>query len=264
MVATLVRSVVSGPVARLELDSPANRNALSIQLLADLADAIAVAESNPAVRVLVLGHTGPAFCSGADLKEQAAAREGGRPTPGAAALAPILGQIQDCPKPVVGAIAGAARAGGVGLVAACDIAIAAESASFATGEVRLGVAPAVISVVVLPRIGRTAAARLFLTGATIGAREAQTIGLVAKVVPESDLESAVAQVVGELLQAHPNALAATKRILQEVPGMSRDEAFSAMAELSARLFASPEAAEGMDAFLERRPPDWSPQRHRPS
>jgi methylglutaconyl-CoA hydratase len=257
MVAALVRSMVSGPVAHLELDSPVNRNALSTQLLADLADAIARAESDPAVRVLLLGHTGPAFCSGADLKEQAAARKAGRAAPGVGALAPLLGQIQDCPKPVVCAVGGAARAGGVGLVAACDIAIAAESASFATGEVRLGVAPAVLSVVVLPKIGRTAAARLFLTGAAIGAREAQSIGLVAEVVPDSDLESAVAQVVGQLLLAHPNALAATKRILREVPGTSRDEAFSAMAKLSAQLFASPEAAEGIDAFLERRPPAWS-------
>ena len=258
MMATLVRSTVSGPVARLELDSPANRNALSVQLLADLADAIRRAESDPEIRVLVLGHNGPAFCSGADLKEQALARREGRPVPGVGGLAPLLGQIQDCPKPVVCALSGAARAGGVGLVAACDIAIAAESASFATGEVRLGVAPAVISVVVLPRIGRTAAARLFLTGAAIGAREAEDIGLVAEVVPDSDLESAVAQVVDQLLQAHPNALAATKRILREVPGMSRDEAFSAMAELSARLFSTAEAAEGMDAYLERRPTPWSP------
>ncbi|MGA8426288.1 MAG: enoyl-CoA hydratase-related protein, partial [Candidatus Dormiibacterota bacterium] len=112
--------------------------------------------------------------------------------------------------------------------------------------------------VVLPKIGRTAAARLFLTGEAIGAREAQTIGLVSEVVLESDLESAVARVVGALLQAHPHALAATKRILRDVPAMSRDEAFSAMAGISARLFASAEAAEGMDAFLERRPPDWSP------
>jgi methylglutaconyl-CoA hydratase len=258
MVSSLVRSVVSGSVAHLQLASPSNRNALSAQLLGDLAGEIRRAQSNPEVRVLVLGHVGPAFCSGADLKEQAGARDEGRAAPGVGALAPLFRQILDCPKPVVCAVGGAARAGGVGLVAACDIAIAAESASFATGEVRLGVAPAVLSVVVLPKIGRTAAARLFLTGATIGARQAQTIGLVAEVVPDPDLESAVAGVVGQLLQAHPNALAATKRILQEVPELSRDAAFAAMVELSAQLFASPEAAEGMDAFLERRPPKWIP------
>jgi methylglutaconyl-CoA hydratase len=259
MATSMVRSAVSGPIAHLELDSPGNRNALSAQLLSDLAEAISRAESNSEVRVLVLGHTGPAFCSGADLKEQATARREGRAAPGVGGLAPILRQIQDCPKPVVCAVAGPARAGGVGLVAACDIAIASETASFATGEVRLGVAPAVISVVVLPKIGRTVAARLFLTGTAIGAREAQTIGLVSVVVPDSDLGSAVAEVVGQLLQAHPDALAATKRILQRVPELSREEAFTAMAELSAQLFASPAAAEGMDAFLERRPPSWTPE-----
>jgi methylglutaconyl-CoA hydratase len=259
MVASMVRSDVSGPVARLELDSPANRNALSVQLLGDLAEAIRQAASNPEVRVLVLGHIGPSFCSGADLKEQATAIREGRAAPGVGGLAPILGQILECPKPVVCAVGGAARAGGVGLVAACDIAIASEAASFATGEVRLGVAPAVISVVVLPKIGRTAAARLFLTGATIGAREAQTIGLLSGVVPEADLDTAVAEVVGQLLLAHPDALAATKRILQTVPALSREDGFSAMSELSAQLFASPAAAEGMDSFLERRRPSWSPE-----
>jgi methylglutaconyl-CoA hydratase len=259
MVTSMVRLAVSGPVAHLELDSPANRNALSSQLLGDLGDAIGRAESNPEVRVLVLGHIGPAFCSGADLKEQASARREGHAAPGVGGLAPILRQILDCPKPVVCAVGGAARAGGVGLVAACDIAIASEAASFATGEVRLGVAPAVISVVVLPKVGSTAAARLFLTGATIGAREAQTIGLLSQVVPGSELDSAVAEVVGQLLQAHPDALAATKRILQTVTDLSREEGFSAMSELSSRLFASPAAAEGMDSFLERRRPSWVPE-----
>jgi methylglutaconyl-CoA hydratase len=259
MVASMVRSAVSGPVAHLELDSPANRNALSAQLLEDLAEAIGQAESNPEVRVLVLGHVGPAFCSGADLKEQAVSRRAGRVAPGVGGLAPILRQILDCPKPVICAVGGAARAGGVGLVAACDIAIASEAASFATGEVRLGVAPAVISVVVVPKIGSTAAARLFLTGSTIGAQEAKTIGLLSLVVPDSDLDLAVAEVVEQLLQAHPQALAATKRILRKMSELSRDETFSAMAELSAQLFASPVAAEGMDAFLERRPPSWAPQ-----
>lgn len=259
MVASMVRSAVSGPVAHLELDSPANRNALSAQLLADLAEAIRRAESDPEVRVLVLGHIGPTFCSGADLKEQAAAHREGRAAPGVGGLAPILRQILDCPKPVVCAVGGAARAGGVGLVAACDIAIASEAASFATGEVRLGLAPAMIAVVVLAKIGSTAAARLFLTGTTIGAREAQTIGLLSMVVPDSELDSEVAEVVGQLLQAHPDALATTKQILQRVPELSREEAFSAMAELSARLFASPAAAEGIDAFLERRPPSWIPK-----
>ena len=258
MAATLVRSEFSGSVARLQLDSPSNRNALSTKLLTDLTGEIERAQSDPEIRVLVLGHTGPAFCAGADLREQTAGLPEGRPAPGVGALAPLFQLILDCPKPVVCSVGGAARAGGLGLVAACDIAIAAESATFATGEVRLGVAPAVLSVVVLPKVGRSAAARLFLTGATIGAREAQAMGLLAHVVPDEELGAAVELVVSQLLLAHPSALAATKRILTEVPEMSRDHAFAAMVELSAKLFSSPEAHEGMSAFLERRPPSWAP------
>ncbi|MGA7172151.1 MAG: enoyl-CoA hydratase-related protein [Candidatus Dormiibacterota bacterium] len=258
MAAGLVRAEFANGVARLQLDSPRNRNALSAAMLSDLTREIMRAQANPEIRVVVLGHQGPAFSSGADLHEQTAGFAEGRPSPGVGALAPLFELILECPKPVVCAVGGAARAGGLGLVAACDIAIAAESASFATGEVRLGVAPAVLSVVVLPKVGRSAAARLFLTGATIGAEEALTIGLVSEVVPDAELDQAVELVVGELLMAHPKALAATKRILSEVPTLSREDAFAAMVELSAKLFSSPEAHEGMTAFLERRPTSWTP------
>ncbi|MGH7643083.1 MAG: enoyl-CoA hydratase-related protein [Candidatus Dormibacteria bacterium] len=258
MAAVLVRSEFAGGVARFQLDSPGNRNALSSGLLSQLTSDIERAQADPEIRVLVLGHQGPVFSSGADLHEQTEGLKEGRPAPGVGALAPLFQLILDCPKPVVGAVGGAARAGGLGLVAACDVAIAGESATFATGEVRLGVAPAVLSVVVLPKVGRNAAARLFLTGATLSAGEALAIGLVAHVVADPELGAAVELVVGQLLLAHPNALAATKRILREVPSMPRDQAFAAMVELSAKLFASPEAHEGMTAFLERRPPSWAP------
>ena len=253
-----VRSEFSGAVARLQLDSPSNRNALSAAMLLALTQEIERAQSDPQVRVIVLGHTGPAFCAGADLREQTAGVAEGRPAPGVGALVPLFRLLLDCPKPVVCAVGGAVRAGGVGLVAACDIAIAAETATFATGEVRLGLAPAVLSVVVLPKVGRSAAARLFLTGATLGAAEALAMGLVAHVVSEQELGAAVELVVSQLLLAHPNALATTKQILADVPGMRREAAFSAMAELSAKLFVSSEASEGMSAFLERRPPNWVP------
>lgn len=258
MAAGLVRAEFAGGVARLQLDSSRNRNALSAALLADLTREIEMAQADPEIRVVILGHTGPAFSSGADLHEQTAGFAEGRPAPGVGALAPLYRLILECPKPVVCSVGGAARAGGLGLVAACDIAIAAESATFATGEVRLGVAPAVLSVVVLPKVGRSAAARLFLTGGTIGAEEALAMGLVAHVVPDADLGQAVELVVRQLLLAHPNALAATKRILNEVPELSQEEAFAAMAVLSSKLFSSPEAHEGMAAFLERRPPNWAP------
>ncbi|HVC38409.1 MAG TPA: enoyl-CoA hydratase-related protein [Candidatus Dormibacteraeota bacterium] len=256
MRASLVRSEHRGGVARIELDSPSNRNALSAELLAGLGSALAGAEADPEIRVLVLGHSGPAFCSGADLREQTRGFSVGRPAPGVGALAPLFRQLLDCPKPIVCRVAGAARAGGVGLVAAADIAIASESATFGTGEVRLGVAPAVLAVVVLPKVGRAAAARLFLTGEPVDAAAAQAMGLISQVVPGQGLDAAVEVVVDQLLLANPTALAATKRILREVPELKREPAFAAMAELSQTLFASPEAAEGMAAFLERRRPSW--------
>lgn len=258
MAEQLLRSDFSGGVARLQLDSPGNRNALSTGLLTELTAAIERATADPEIRVIVLGHTGSVFCSGADLREQSAGFGEGRPAPGVGALAPLFQLLLDCPKPVVASVGGAARAGGVGLIAACDIAVAGESATFATGEVRLGVAPAVLSVVVLPKLSRASAARLFLTGATIGAAEALAIGLVAHLVPDDKLGDGVELVVAQLLLAHPGALAATKRILREVPEMSRTEAFAAMVELSASLFSRPEAREGMTAFLEHRPPTWAP------
>jgi methylglutaconyl-CoA hydratase len=258
MATSPLRSEFARGVARLQLDSPSNRNALSQEMLAALTTELERAQNDPQVRVVVLGHTGTAFCAGADLREQTAGIAEGRPAPGVGALAPLFRLILDCPKPVVAAVGGAARAGGLGLVAACDIAIATESATFATGEVRLGVAPAVLSVVVLPKVGRSAAARLFLTGVAIGAAEAQAIGLVAHVVSDQALDAAVELVISQLLLAHPKALAATKQILRDVPGMPREAAFAAMARLSAELFASAEASEGMSAFLERRPPNWVP------
>lgn len=252
-----VRSEWSGAVARIQLDSPSNRNALSHEMLVRLSREIERASSDPTIRVLVLGHTGPSFCSGADLREQTAARGSGASTPGVGALIPLFKAILDSPKPVVCAVGGAARAGGLGLVAACDIAIAGGSATFATSEVRIGVAPAVLSVVALLKLGRSAAADLFLTGRVIGAEEARAVGLVAQAVPDEQLGEAVEATVQRLLLAHPNALAAAKRILAHVPNLSREQAFREMTELSASLFASPEAQEGMAAFLERRPPGWA-------
>ena len=257
MAKALVRSDFSGPVARLRLDSPSNRNALSQKMLAELAAAVERASSDPAIRVLVLGHTGPTFCAGADLREQAAAIKGGGQAKGVGMLAPLLQLILDCPKPVVCLVGGPARAGGLGLVAACDIAIASESATFAASEVRLGLAPAVLAVVVLPKIGRSAAARLFLTGEAVPAQQALAMGLVSEVVPDPELESALERVLDQLLLGNPKALAAAKRIIRDVPGLDRGQAFASMVELSGQLFSSPEAAEGMNAFLEHRPAGWA-------
>jgi methylglutaconyl-CoA hydratase len=252
----LVRLEIAGGVATLTLDSPHNRNALSSRLLADLERHVRTAAAEGRARVIVLTGAGPVFCSGADLKEPRETRGGeGGPVPGG--LVAIVTALWESPKPVVGRINGSARAGGLGLMCACDIAVAVETATFAFSEVRVGVAPATISVVTLPRLGPTRGLELFLTGDTFDAGTAVAYGLINAAVPADELDSAVGRYLGSLLRGAPNALAETKRLVREVPGLPMAEAFQRMASLSARLFASAEAREGMTAFAEKRPPSWA-------
>lgn len=252
----LVHYEVVGGIGRITLDSPDNRNALSRQLTGELASHLNAAIADRAVRVVVLTATGTVFCSGADLKEQREANATGGST-GPTSVAPILETIWNSPKPVVGRINGAARAGGVGLVAACDIAVGAETATFAVNEVRIGVIPAIISVVLLRKIALTTAMELFLTGATFDGKRAAELGLLNRAVPLETLDESVEEFLGALWLGAPAALAAAKRLVREVPAMNVHQGFEAMASLSARFFASPEALEGMTAFAEKRPPSWA-------
>jgi methylglutaconyl-CoA hydratase len=243
-------------VATITLDSPHNRNALSRPLLAELDMHLKAALDDPDVRIIVLTGAGPVFCSGADLKERR--DTGGTPPPRRpGGLVPILTAMWGAPKPIVGRINGAARAGGVGLVAACDIAVAAESATFAVNEVRIGVIPAIISVVLVPKIGATRAMELCLTGDAFDARAAVAHGLLTAFTPDDRLDEAVGRYVTSLLKGAPEALAACKRLVRDVPKLSMEAAFVEMAERSARSFASDEAREGMTAFAEKRPPRWA-------
>lgn len=253
----LVDYRVASPVGAVTLDSPHNRNALSSSLLAQLGTALRQASDDPLVRVVVLGHSGPAFSSGADLREQEEASSRTGRSPGAGALAPILAAILDCPKPVIAEVGGAARGGGMGLVAACDLAVAAESATFAFSEVRVGVAPAVIAHAVLARMAPAWASELFLTGRTFSAAEALRSGLVNRVVPAEQLSGEVAKLVSELVAGAPSAQAEVKRLLARVPRLGRSRALEEMVALSERLFSSEEAREGIAAFRERRRPSWS-------
>src|SRR5262249_5787930 len=207
-------------------------------------------------RVIVLTGAGPVFCSGADLKEPRAPRAvDGATAPGG--LVAIVTALWESPKPVVGRINGPARAGGLGLMCACDILVAAETATFAFSEVRVGVAPAVISVMTLPRLGPTRGLELFLTGEVVDAPTAARYGLINAAVPAADLDEAVQRYLDLLLKGAPEALGETKRLVREVPGLPVAVAFERMAALSARLFASEEAREGMTAFAEKRPPRWA-------
>lgn len=249
----LVHLTVDGGVATVTLDSPHNRNALSRQLLDELEARLATAADDGAVRVVVLTATGPTFCAGADLSEAA---EGGM-TEGARRLLTLLRTVVELPKPVVARVHGHVRAGGVGLVAACDIAVAAEESTFAFSEVRLGLTPAVISVTVLPRMTERSGARYFLGGDPFDGREAARTGLVTVSVPESALDDTLASILAGLRAGSPRGLAETKRLLAGHLLRRFDELGAGMAELSGRLFGSEEAQEGMRAFLERRPPRWN-------
>ena len=253
----LVHRDVADGVATVTLDSPRNRNALSTQLRRELRHHLDAAIADPAVRVVVLGHTGPVFCSGMDLRESHGVAAGAQ---GVAEFPAILRTILTAPQPVVARVAGPARAGGIGLLAACDVAVAVDTATFAFTEVRIGVVPAVIAVTVLPRLLPRAAHELFLTGETFGAGRAVAIGLVNAAVPADRLDAEVARYVGLLRQGAPGALGATKALLRHPPGGDLDTAFAAMSDLSARHFASAEGQEGMAAFAEKRPPNWVPPR----
>jgi methylglutaconyl-CoA hydratase len=247
----LVRVAADGGVATITMDSPRNRNALSLRLVDSLREALTAALGDDGVRVVVLTGAGPAFCAGADLKEQAA----GGPPPDVPGL---VGLIWNSPKPVVARLNGPARAGGLGLVTACDLAVAPDTATFAFTEVRLGVVPAMIAVTCLRRMNPRAAAEYFLTGESFDAHRAQEIGLINRTVPADELDAAVAHYTGMLLRGAPEALALAKRLPRTVPGLSVEEGFAAMTELSTERFSSAEAKEGIAAFLEKRDPRWLP------
>ncbi|WP_432830249.1 enoyl-CoA hydratase-related protein [Dactylosporangium sp. CA-092794] len=253
---TFVRSQTEHGVATLVLDNPATRNALSTAVIEELLAALAAAEADDAVRVVVLSHAGPVFCSGADLRETADAFDSGRPP--VSRLGELLAAIWEGRKPVVARVGGPARAGGLGLIAAADIAVCTADATFAFSEVRIGVIPAVISATVLPRLAPRDAAELFLTGATFDGARAERIGLVTAAVEPASLDAAVAGYVVELLRAAPGALAGAKALLRHRRADTFGAEIAALTELSVGYFGSAEGREGIMAFREKRRPSWIP------
>jgi methylglutaconyl-CoA hydratase len=246
----LVHITRRGPVRVLTLDSPHNRNALSARLLDELAEGLAQAAADDTVRLVVLTATGAAFCSGADLTERTA-------TAAASRFPEILTALRTAPVPVVARVNGPARAGGLGLIAAADLSVAASACTFAFSEVRVGVAPAMILVPSLRVAEPRFLARAVLTGEPFGATEAAAAGLLTAVVDgESALDEWVGNVTASILRAAPGAVAATKSLLRELAGVPFAEALAAAQVRSAELFAGAEAAEGMEAFLAKRPPAW--------
>lgn len=251
----LVHYDVDRAIATITLDSPQNRNALSSQLVGELGDQLRTAAGDATVRAVVLTHTGRTFCAGADLKEQAA--EGG-PAEGTRRMLALLRAVVELPKPVIARVNGNVRAGGLGLVGACDIALASAASSFAFTEVRLGLAPAIISITTLGRMSERAAARYYLTGETFDAAAAAAAGLITAAAGEVDELDAQVQAVSDALRAcSPQGLAETKPLTTRAALAAFAEQAEPMQALSQRLFESDEAREGIMSFLEKRPPEWA-------
>jgi methylglutaconyl-CoA hydratase len=248
-----VRVVTERGVMTATLVDVENRNALGAALIDGLHDAITAANADPMVRAVVVTNEGTTFCAGANLKERSGAKRG------AAAIGfdELLRQIQTSPKPIVGRIAGHVVGGGNGLASALDISIAAEDVKFGFTEVRLGVVPAIISVVCLPKMRHGEAMEAFLRGNRFPASRAAELGLINRAVPAEELDAAVEEVLADLRKGGPNALGEAKRLVYEVPAMDQKEAFERTARLSAQLFRGDEAKEGMAAFLKRRPASWA-------
>ncbi len=239
-------------VAWITLNQPEKRNALSDEVVGGLLGHLRTAIADGRVRAIVITGAGSAFCAGADLKS-GGVRASDEENP----FVTVMKTIWESPKPVIGRINGHAFGGGVGLAAACDITVAAESAMLSFSEVRVGVIPAMISVVVIPKLGIQNTMWLFLTGERFDARRAVDLGLIHRAVPAADLDQAIDDVVGMIRLGGPNAIREAKQLVRRIPEMSMDDGFRYTAKKIGELFASPEAAEGISALIEKRKPHWA-------
>jgi methylglutaconyl-CoA hydratase len=254
-----IRLEISGGVARITMARPEKHNAFDDVLIADLTDAFERAGADDAVRVVILEAEGKSFSAGADLgwMERMADYSEEENLADARKLAHMVRVLNELPRPTIARVQGAAFGGGVGLVAACDIALASHAASFCLSEARLGLIPSVISPYVVEAIGARAARRYFQTAERFDAGQAQALGLVHEVVPRERLDSRLAELVGHLLDNGPAAMAASKELIRRVASGPVDDA---MIEDTARriadIRATAEGREGLRAFLEKRGPKW--------
>ncbi len=253
-------SIVAG-VARIAINRPAKRNALDRATIAALSTALHRCEHDPAVRVVEITGVGDAFSAGADLAEMQSQRDAHEDAnlADAKGLATLLGTLDTLPKPTLARVNGNAYGGAIGLLSACDIAIAASHAKFAFTEVRLGIIPAVISPFVLAKIGQSAARRYFLTAETLTADQLKEMGLVHEVVAAGELDASCERITADLRKAAPGALAEAKLLIRDVVRSPHDRTATAldMGERLARLRVQPEAQEGFEAFFEKRKPGWA-------
>jgi len=256
---TTLQLEIEGTVARIWLNRPELRNAFDDIVIRELAEAFGEASAAAEVRAIVLGGHGPAFCAGANLNWMRRAADFTRDenAQDAAGLATMLRAIHESPKPVIARVQGDTYAGGMGLVAACDIAVAVDTAWFCLSEVKIGLVPATISPYVIRAMGERAAQRYFLTAERFSAAEAMRIGFVHEVVAADALDAKVEQVVKALTSASPAAVGACKRLIRDVAGKAIDDELVAMTVKSiADIRASAEGREGIAAFLQKRKPSW--------
>ena len=238
----------------ITLNRPANRNALTPQLICEVYDHIQNALGDDDVRCIVITGAGEAFCAGADLKGSGGPPQ--NPSERRVTFPQLLTAIMDCPKPVIAAVNGSAFGGGLGLVGASDIIVTATSAKFSFSEVRIGVIPAIISVVCLPKLGRHHGMKLFLTGERFDGEQAVELGLAHLAVDAADLRDTVQDQIDMICLGGPNALIESKKLVRTVIDMPEADAFERTAGWSASMFRSEEAQEGMAAFREKRKPAW--------
>ncbi|MCH9718927.1 MAG: enoyl-CoA hydratase/isomerase family protein [Actinomycetia bacterium] len=248
---------ISDGIAVIRFNRPEARNALDPESMQLLTEHLESTAKNAEVRAVVLTGTGDTFSAGADLKAALSGESGGFAANGPEAMGQLLTQIADHPKPTIARVQGNVYGGGNGLVAACDLSVAADDVRFAFSEVRLGLTPAVISVVCLPKMRPADAAELFLTGEKVPAQRVAAAGLINKVAAREELDTAVEAWTEQLRLGGPEALAGTKELIRRVPTMARADAFAYTAELSGGFFRSEEAREGMTALFQRRKPAWA-------
>jgi methylglutaconyl-CoA hydratase len=253
-----VRVRQSGPVAYVRLDRPHVRNAFNSDVVNELARWAASARENRSIRVAVMSGEGKAFCAGADIEWLAATMSYSHEQyrDDARALQELLNALDTLPFPLIARIHGAAVAGGVGLAAVCDVAVAAEDAVFGISETKIGIVPAIISPYVIAKIGPSAARSLVLTGMKFSAGRAFELGLVHAVVPADALDDAVDKFVAEILTSGPEAVAVAKAMIRQVTGLSPEQAASITADIIAERRSSAEGQAGMRAFLAKRRAPW--------
>ncbi len=254
-----IEAELAGGVATIWLNRPDLRNAMNDELLAELTQAIRGAIADPAARVIRLAGRGKAFCAGADLnwmkKGREMSPEESRKDSGV--LAGVLRLLYESPKPTVARVHGPAFAGGMGLVTACDIAVASTEAKFCLSEAKLGLIPAMISPYVIRKMGESHARRYFLTAEVFNAAEAWRIGMVTELAQPDELDDKLDAIIGHLLQGGPTALGECKRLVRDMTGRAIDDALTD--ETAARIAASratDEAQEGIAAFFGKRKPAW--------